>query len=214
MGEVKGYLIIRVEEATGAAQDDSLVWEPTFLDGFVKVEVRGAAKTVKKQTTLKKVEDAAMYWGETLILELYEGSNEMRLLLCREKKSATRVSSSVVAACGIFVSDIIEAVPIDKYFELFKPGAGGEGGFIRIGMDFVHDLEELTNPAGLVQESIPDLHLPQNAFNTHELANNGASKGEKKKGFPIFKALLVLGIAAAGVAAILHNGKKDEKKKK
>ncbi len=27
-------------------------------------------------------------------------------------------------------------MPIDKYFELFKPGAGGEGGFIRIGMNF------------------------------------------------------------------------------
>jgi hypothetical protein len=44
-----------------------------------------------------------------------------------------------VAACGIFVADILDAVPIDKYFELFKPGAGGEGGFIRIGMTFDHD---------------------------------------------------------------------------
>lgn len=39
-------------------------------------------------------------------------------------------------AVGIFVADIIEAVPIDKYFELFKPGAGGDGGFIRIGMEY------------------------------------------------------------------------------
>lgn len=34
------------------------------------------------------------------------------------------------------MADIIEAVPIDKYFELFKPGAGGDGGFIRIGMEY------------------------------------------------------------------------------
>ena len=34
------------------------------------------------------------------------------------------------------MADILEAVPIDKYFELFKPGAGGDGGFIRIGMNY------------------------------------------------------------------------------
>ncbi len=41
------------------------------------------------------------------------------------------------------MNDILEAVPIDKYFELFKPNAGGEGGFIRIRMNFVRDLSEL-----------------------------------------------------------------------
>ncbi len=46
---------------------------------------------------------------------------------------------------GIYVNDILEAVPIDKYFELFKPNAGGEGGFIRICMNFVRDLAELDN---------------------------------------------------------------------
>jgi hypothetical protein len=34
------------------------------------------------------------------------------------------------------VDDILEAVPIDKYFELFKPKNGGEGGFIRVAMNF------------------------------------------------------------------------------
>lgn len=43
---------------------------------------------------------------------------------------------------GIFVNDIMDAVPIDKYFELFKPGQGGEGGFIRIGMDYVKSVKE------------------------------------------------------------------------
>ena len=27
-----------------------------------------------------------------------------------------------MAACGIYMRDIIDAVPIDKYFEMFKPG--------------------------------------------------------------------------------------------
>lgn len=44
---------------------------------------------------------------------------------------------------GIFVKDFIDLVPIDKYFELFKPNAGGEGGFIRISLNFVSDLAEL-----------------------------------------------------------------------
>jgi hypothetical protein len=45
-------------------------------------------------------------------------------------------SHGSVGYAGIFVADILEAVPIDKYFELFKPGAGGDGGFIRIGMNY------------------------------------------------------------------------------
>lgn len=46
------------------------------------------------------------------------------------------------------MSDILEAVPIDKYFELFKPNAGGEGGFIRISMNYVKDLADLKRPGG------------------------------------------------------------------
>lgn len=46
---------------------------------------------------------------------------------------------------GIYVNDILDAVPIDKYFELFKPAGGGEGGFIRIGLDFVQDASQLAS---------------------------------------------------------------------
>ena len=46
------------------------------------------------------------------------------------------------------MNDIMDAVPIDKYFELFKPGQGGEGGFIRIGMDYVKSLKEKDGKAG------------------------------------------------------------------
>jgi len=46
------------------------------------------------------------------------------------------------------VSDILDAVPIDKYFELFKPSAGGEGGFIRLGLDFTTDPNALPRMRG------------------------------------------------------------------
>ena len=36
------------------------------------------------------------------------------------------------------MKDILEAVPIDKYFELFKPGEGAEGGFIRVSMNYLY----------------------------------------------------------------------------
>jgi len=39
-------------------------------------------------------------------------------------------------------------VPIDKFFELFKPGAGGEGGFIRVGVAFYPDARALERRAG------------------------------------------------------------------
>jgi hypothetical protein len=55
-------------------------------------------------------------------------------------------------SAGIFVNQIIDAVPIDKYFELFKPNAGGEGGFIRICLDFAKEPEELDR-AGNVSDS-------------------------------------------------------------
>lgn len=52
------------------------------------------------------------------------------------------------ACAGIFVSDILDAVPIDKYFELFKPSAGGEGGFIRLGLDYTTDPKALPRLRG------------------------------------------------------------------
>jgi hypothetical protein len=47
------------------------------------------------------------------------------------------------------VNDIMDAVPIDKYFELFKPGQGGDGGFIRISMDYVKDLKDRKPATGV-----------------------------------------------------------------
>lgn len=58
------------------------------------------------------------------------------------------LEQEVCPVAGIFVNDILDAVPIDKYFELFKPGAGGEGGYIRISINFVKDLKDLDKSTG------------------------------------------------------------------
>lgn len=36
--KVKGHLIITVAEASGKNKDDQLVWDPNFVEGFVKGE--------------------------------------------------------------------------------------------------------------------------------------------------------------------------------
>jgi hypothetical protein len=73
--------------------------------------------------------------------ELFEGSSELRLLLCREQITNGRKSVHVVCACGIFVQHILDAVPIDKYFEMFKPGTGTDGGFVRLKMRLLPNSE-------------------------------------------------------------------------
>lgn len=36
--KVKGHFIITVAEASGKNKDDQLVWDPNFVEGFVKGE--------------------------------------------------------------------------------------------------------------------------------------------------------------------------------
>ena len=62
------------------------------------------------------------------------------------------------------MNDILDAVPIDKYFELFKPGAGGEGGYIRISINFVKDLKDLDKSTGA---------SPQRVMSTCRAQRNG-----------------------------------------
>ncbi|KDD76519.1 hypothetical protein H632_c196p0, partial [Helicosporidium sp. ATCC 50920] len=51
---------------------------------------------------------------------------------------------------GIYVRELVEAVPLDKYFELYKPGTGAEGGFIRVSVNF---LQADQVPAGMTESS-------------------------------------------------------------
>jgi hypothetical protein len=133
-----GYLVINVLEAAGHDSEDVVVWDPDLKQGYARVEIRGGPKTIKKFTSTKAVEDNGITWVEQLSLEVLEGANELRIMLCRPKEaSGERSSTSIVAACGIYMKDILEAAPVDKYFELYKPGGGAAGGFIRVAISFL-----------------------------------------------------------------------------
>lgn len=69
---------------------------------------------------------------------------------------------------GIYVDDILEAVPIDKYFELFKPKNGGEGGFIRVAMNFSTESAEdaLSGLLAPLVHPVADLQLCESAAET------------------------------------------------
>lgn len=134
----KRYLYITVEEASGKSKDQEVLWEPSFTEGFVRVEVRGSIKTVKATTLNQSVQNLSITWKEELRVEVTDESKELRIMLCKDKaraSSGSKRNTSILAACGIYVKDILESVPIDKYFELFKPGEDRDralGGFIRV----------------------------------------------------------------------------------
>ncbi len=67
---------------------------------------------------------------------------------------------------GIFVDDILDAVPIDKWFEMFKPGAAGEGGFIRVHMSFSEN-----NPSESRDPSPTETLAPTGTILAQELHN-------------------------------------------
>ncbi|KAF8069397.1 hypothetical protein HT031_001512 [Scenedesmus sp. PABB004] len=193
MASPVGYLVITAIEASGKNKDENYVWDTSDFEGYVKVELRGGARNVKVATKKARVSGTAILWNETMTLEVMEGANELRVMLCRDKLvqsgGGTKRGTSVIAACGIFVSDILDAVPIDKYFELFKPSAGGEGGFIRLGLDFAKDPAELARSRAAVPNGLP--------------AAGGKGGGSKKgkgggKWWKVPLVLLSLGAAAAG----------------
>lgn len=65
-----------------------------------------------------------LVWNKTVKLEVLSGAKELRVIVCKVRNDAPRAGTagtSVVAACGLYVKDVLQCVPIDKYFELFKP---------------------------------------------------------------------------------------------
>lgn len=65
------------------------------------------------------------------------------------------------------MEDILDAVPIDKWFEMFKPGAAGEGGFIRVHMSFNED-----NPSESRDPSPTKPHTPTGTSQAHGCSHN------------------------------------------
>ena len=165
-------------------------------------------------------------------------------MLCREKRTGTRVGTSVIAACGecqlrlclhhhgavqltlgsngnavpgIFVNDILEAVPIDKYFELFKPGAAGEGGFIRIGIDY-EDHTRRRGQANGGRQSTPfvPISAPKSGRSSQQMlcmcsaltCNGGISEAQRvqNSGFPGYRPVFGSKRCAAGniLPTVMH----------
>lgn len=135
----RGFVVIRVKEAQGKNRAGEVVWDSNFIEGFIRAELRNTdgTKLVENSTT-KKVIANSMSWEEELRLEVRDGSRELRLMLCKDKKSGNRTGTTCVSACGIFIEDILQAVPINKFFELFKPRQTEhpEGGFIKVSIQF------------------------------------------------------------------------------
>eukprot|EP00892_Ulva_mutabilis_P003892 jgi/Ulvmu1/1875/UM012_0032.1 len=130
-------LEVMLDEATGVDDDSNLLWDADFTEGFMKVELRGpdGSKPVKLSSkTATVTKDHKLIWHEPLHFDLFEGAAELRMLLCRDQTANGKRTVHVVTACGIFVQHILDAAPIDKYFEMFKPGSGSEGGFVRLKM--------------------------------------------------------------------------------
>lgn len=180
------------------------------FEAMVKVEVRGGPKSSKAQSKKASVIGHTITWDERLILEVAEEANELRIMLCRERYQGNKRGTSVIAACGIYVADILEAVPIDKYFELFKPNAGGEGGHIRIAMNFVQSLDELDAVGQMQDKSLAtDLAVPvANKANEHAAGTKDRSLPSKPSGkrrrFPFIPLLVIIG-AGGFVAKKLLN---------
>lgn len=59
---------------------------------------------LQKLTSTQDVADNGITWVEQLSLEVLEGASELRIMLCRPKQAGSeRSSSSIVAACGIYM---------------------------------------------------------------------------------------------------------------
>jgi len=186
----KQYLFMTIHEAWGVSKEQEPVWDETFKEGYVRVEVRGGNKTQKTTTFTQSVENYSMDWRQDLRLELTESSKELRIMLCREKPrdQAVKKSAFVVAACGIFVKDILDAVPIDKAFELFKPGETDStlGGYIRV-----------TLRTGPNVPSVPTIEEGESRAHEEEVAN-ADEEGEQptNKSGNLLRILLLAGLAA------------------
>mmetsp|Transcript_18208 Transcript_18208/g.47538 ORF Transcript_18208/g.47538 Transcript_18208/m.47538 type:complete len:213 (+) Transcript_18208:96-734(+) len=207
--EVRGYLVLRIEEASGRTKKDEFVWD-TNVEGefqaFVKVDLRGGSRNVKAQTKRAPLIGETVTWREDIVLEVLEGSNELRFLFCRDRYHGGKRGTSVIAACGIFVDDIIEAVPIDKYFELFKPNLLGGGGFIRICMNFVKDLSELQQQPG---------QLPSNQAAEPQAVQPKAKDGNKgRKMVAVVAPALALLVAAGTGAGIIMQKRRQDKSRR
>ncbi|CAD7699610.1 unnamed protein product [Ostreobium quekettii] len=216
----KRFLYITVQEASGKSKDQEVLWEPSFTEGFVRVEVRGGVKTIKASTMTQSVQNLSISWKQELRVEVTDDSKELRIMLCKERPrdastGAQRRNTAILAACGIYVKDVLEAVPIDKYFELFKPSTADSqeralGGFIRVTLRGTSanqgriPPDPARKPAGLSADVAAAVQ-----GRIQQQASSGAPQQGGGGGKRIGRIILLCGVAAAiAVIKTLQSRKK------
>eukprot|EP00854_Cymbomonas_tetramitiformis_P012287 gene12287-14513_t len=136
-GAPGGVLQVKVLTASGKV-DGASVWEKSDFEAYVKVEMRGTDETSKARTTAVKNADGHLLFNEVLNLSVPAGAEEVRLKICKERKTIFGVGgNSVMANAGIYLRDLLRFVPIEKQFNLFKPSDKNEGGSVRLYFDLV-----------------------------------------------------------------------------
>lgn len=128
------------------------------------------------------------------------GCEELRLIVCRKRKRDGQEGTSVIAACGLFVKDIIAAVPITKQFELFRPRGAGPGGIVQVAMNFKSPEEVPSNLSG--SGSAPNARILQTATFKRDADFTPMDEGSKKKG-GLLKKLALLALVGGGAAAVI-----------
>lgn len=136
-GAPGSVLQVKVLTASGKV-DGASVWEKGDFEAYVKVEMRGTEETSKARTTAVKNADGHLLFNEVLNLSVPAGAEEVRLKICKERKTIFGVGgNSVMANAGIYLRDLLRFVPIEKQFNLFKPSDKNEGGSVRLFFDLV-----------------------------------------------------------------------------
>ena len=153
------------------------------------VELKGQSGSVQKvNSSTSRIKDGVAVFNAAIDLEVKDGSEELRLLVCKKKPGAANVAQ-VVAAAGIFVKDIMKMGAISKDFDLYKPGGDGNlGGKITLDMKFT--------PSAAPAET--GASAPASAA---KKAGGGSKLGGGGGGAPVLAVLALA--AAAGLALVL-----------
>jgi len=127
------HLEVKVLSACGLVKGVS-AWDLTDFDGYVKVEMRGGSGVVvKARTSAVKSVNQKLQFNEFMTLPIPAAAEEVRLTVCKEKKRGAHGSSVKIANAGIRLRDLLQAVPIERDFNLFKPDeVTTDGGSIKL----------------------------------------------------------------------------------
>mmetsp|Transcript_9797 Transcript_9797/g.18306 ORF Transcript_9797/g.18306 Transcript_9797/m.18306 type:complete len:255 (-) Transcript_9797:407-1171(-) len=232
--ELRGHFDLTIHEADGNV-NGIYTWDPNVVpfEGFVKIEIRGGSRNVKDQTARVRVDDdGKIVWNQTISLELLKEATELRLIFCKDRSkrqvaALTRKTPSVIAACGIYVDDILKSAPFEKKFELYKPNSGTDRGTIKLSLGFRENplyspLESDTSPevsthSPEVPKPVPEAPVPKPPVKS--VAEPSSNKRPKRNLFvsligTTFKLIVFASLGAGAVAAGAYAVQEFQKKQK